>query len=154
MQDIEILDILEELQNHKPCISDIRRDERLQLHFCSDIVFNLSNRDLSENGITVLEKVLGFAPIQRKINELELSKDLEDLCKRMRTKWNFRNEPSKDFSVAPAFARKSSWKSPLGHLNLEVFLSQVDNKLFKEIHYQVLNTLRNLTVVVTFLTRK
>ena len=69
--DKEILDILEELQNHESCISDIRtsatRDERLQGHFCSDTVFNLSNTVLSEN--EMLEKSLDFAPIQRKINE-------------------------------------------------------------------------------------
>ena len=35
-------------------------------------------------------------------------KYFEESCKRMKTKWNFRNEPSQDFSVAPAFARKSS----------------------------------------------
>ena len=109
---------------------------------------------MSESEITELEKVLDFAPIQQKINEPELSKDFEELCKRMRTKWNFRNEPSQNFSVFPAFARKSSWKPPLGHLNLEVFLSQADSKLFKEIQDQVINTLRNFTVVVTFLTRK
>ena len=50
----------------------------------------------------------------------------------MRTKWNFRNEPSQGFSVAPAFTHKSSWKPPLGHPNLEVFLSQVESELFKE----------------------
>ena len=62
-QDREILDILEELQNHEPCIIDLRtsgttNDERLQGHFCSDTVFNLSNRVLSENEIKVLEKGL------------------------------------------------------------------------------------------------
>ena len=50
----------------------------------------------------------------------------------MRTKWNFRNEPSQGFSVAPAFTHKSSWKPRLGHPNLEVFLSQVESELFKE----------------------
>ena len=50
----------------------------------------------------------------------------------MRTKWNFRNEPSQDFGVVPAFARKSFWKPPLGHPNLEVLLSQVESELFKE----------------------
>ena len=50
----------------------------------------------------------------------------------MRTKWNFRNEPSQDFSVTPAFACKSSWKPPLGHPNLEVFLSQVETEVFIE----------------------
>ena len=106
----------------------------MQGHFCSDTVFNLSNRVLSEEEIQVLEKGLDFAPIQRKIHEPELRKDFEEFCRRMRTKWNFRNEPSQGFSVAPAFARKSSWKPPFGHPNLEVFLSQVESELFKETH--------------------
>ena len=75
-QDREFLDILEELQKHEPCISDIgttgTTDKRLQGHFCSGTVFNLSNRVLSENEIKVLEKGLDFAPIQRKINKPEL----------------------------------------------------------------------------------
>ena len=120
-QDREILDILEELHNHEPYISDIRAsgtsDERLQGHFCSDIVFSLSNKILSEEEIKVVEKGLDFATIQRKINEPELRKNVEEFCRRMRTKWNFRNEPLQGFSVAPAFTRKSSWKPPLGHPN-------------------------------------
>ena len=93
-------------------------DERLQEQFCSDTVFNLSNRDLSENEIKVLKKGLDFPPIQRKINEPELRKDFEEFCRCMRTKWNFGNEPSQDFSVTPAFPHKSSWKPPLRHPNL------------------------------------
>ena len=50
----------------------------------------------------------------------------------MRTKWKFRNEPSQDISVTPAFACKSFWKPPLGHPNLEVFLSQVESEFFIE----------------------
>ena len=51
----------------------------------------------------------------------------------MRINWNFRNLPSQGLRVVPVPARKSSWKALLGHLNLEVFLSQVKSKLFKEI---------------------
>ena len=87
---------------------------------------------MSEEEIKVLEKGLDFAPIQRKINEPELHKDFEEFCRRMRTTWNFRNEPSHSFSVAPAFTRNSSWKPPLGHPNLAVFLSQVESEIFKE----------------------
>ena len=125
------------MQNHEPCISNLKtfgntNDERLQGHFCSDTAFNLSNRVLSENEIKILEKRLGFAPIQQKINEPELCKDFDEFCRRMRTKRNFRNEPSQNFRVVPAFARKSSWKPPLGHPNLKVFLSQVESEPFKE----------------------
>ena len=45
-QDRELLDIIDELQNHKPCNNDIKTcgssDERLQGHFHSDTVFNFS----------------------------------------------------------------------------------------------------------------
>ena len=50
----------------------------------------------------------------------------------MRTKQNFRNEPSQDFSVTPVFPRKSSQKPPLGHPNLEIFLSQIESELLIE----------------------
>ena len=76
---------------------------------------------MNEEEIKVLERDLDFALIQQKINKPELRKDFEEFCRRMRTKWNFRNELSQGFSVAPAFTRKSSWKPPLGHPNLEVF---------------------------------
>ena len=42
---------------------------RLPCYFCSDTVFNLSRRVLTEIEIKILEKVLDYAPIQNKINE-------------------------------------------------------------------------------------
>ena len=49
----------------------------------------------------------------------------------MRIKWHFQNELSNNFSERPAFLTKSSSKPPLGHFNLEVFFSQVENELFE-----------------------
>ena len=49
----------------------------------------------------------------------------------MRIKWHCRNEPSDKFSERPAFSPKSSWKPPLSHPNLEVFLRQVESELFE-----------------------
>ena len=94
-------------------------------------------RILSENETKVLEKGLDFLPIQRKINKPELGKNFEQFCRRVRTKWSFRNEPSQDFSVVPGFACKFSWKPPLEHPTLEVFLSQVDSEFFKETQYSL-----------------
>ena len=87
-QDDELLRILEDLQNKKlvnnnPNCSD---DTRISGYFCSDTVFNLSRRVLSEDEIKVLEKGLDFAPIQNKVNEPELRKDFEEFCRRMRIK--------------------------------------------------------------------
>ena len=100
-------------------------------YFCSDTVFNLRNKVLTEEEIKVLEKGLDFDPIQRKVNEPELRQDFENFCRLMRIKWHFRNEPSDNFSERPTFLPKSSWKPPLGHPNLEVFLGQVVNELFE-----------------------
>ena len=107
-QDMELLEILEELQNSNEIISsdsscDVIPDKRLKGYFCSDTVFNLSGRFLSESEIKVLEKGLDFAPFQRKVNEPELRRDFQEFCRRMRIKWHFRNEISEDFSKVPAF---------------------------------------------------
>ena len=48
----------------------------------------------------------------------------------MRIKWHFGNEISKDFSEVPGFSPKFSWNPLQGHPNLEVYFSQVENKLF------------------------
>ena len=48
-------------------------------------------------------------------------------------KQHFRNEPTSNFSDILAFAPNSAWKTPKGHPNLEVFLSQAESELFKAI---------------------
>ena len=136
-QDMEVLETLEEMEsnanaNFTGCEHKYNTDDsRMKGYFCSDTVFNLSNKVLTEDEIKVLEKGLDFAPIQRKVNEPELRQDFESFCRRMRIKWHFRNESSYNFSERAAFSPKSSWKPPLGHPNLEVFLSQVENELFE-----------------------
>ena len=50
--------------------------KRLKGSFCSKSVFNLSKKVLTETEIRVLEKGLGFAPIQKSLNEPELRKDI------------------------------------------------------------------------------
>ena len=100
-------------------------------YFCSHTVFNRSNKVLIEDDIKVLERDLDFVPIQSKVNKLELRQDFENFCRRMRIRWHFRNECTDNFSEKPAFSSKSSWKPPLGHPNLEGFLSQVGNELFE-----------------------
>ena len=59
-------------------------DKRLKGYFCSDTVFNLSGRVLSESEIKVLEKGLDFAPFQKKVNEPELRRYFEEFSRRMR----------------------------------------------------------------------
>ena len=99
-------------------------------YFCSDTLFNLSNRVLSDNEIKVLEKGLDLAPIQRKINEPELRSDFGEFCRQMRIKLNFCNRPTLDFSEKSTFCTKSSWNPPKGDPHLDVFLSRVEEDLF------------------------
>ena len=94
-------------------------------------MFNLSKKILTDIEIKVLEKGLDYASIQNKINEPELRSDFEEFCRTMRLKWHFRNEPTPCSKETPAFARKSTWKPPKGHPNLEVFLSPIEKELFE-----------------------
>ena len=82
----------------------VTSEGRLEGYFCSDTVFNLSRKVLTDTEIRILEKGLDFAPIQNKINEPELRTDFEEFCRRMRTKWHFRNEPTLEFSETPVFS--------------------------------------------------
>ena len=69
--------------------------DQISGYLCSATVFNLSEKVLSDMEIKLLEKRLGYAPIQNKIiNETELRRDFEDSPRQMRLKWCFRNEPT------------------------------------------------------------
>ena len=48
----------------------------------------------------------------------------------MRFRWYFRNEPTCEFSEAPSFTPKSSWKPPEGQPSLEVFLCEIEKEIF------------------------
>ena len=104
----------------------VASEGRLEGYFCSDTVLKV----LTDTEIRILEKGLDFAPIQNKINEPELRSDFEEFCRRMRTKRHFRNEPTPE---TPIFSPKSTWKPPMGHPNVEVFLSQIEHEIFKEV---------------------
>ena len=85
-QDEELVKILEDLDCSKITreYANSSDESRLSGYFCSDTVFNLSKRVLSETEIKILEKGLDYAPIQRKINEPELKTDFRNsvgVCK-------------------------------------------------------------------------
>ena len=104
---------------------------RLKGTFCLETVFNLSHKVFTETEIKVLERGLDFAPTQKCINEPELRKDFVEFCRKMRIKWHFRNEITEDFSTTPVFRPKSNWTPPVGHPNLEMFLSELEKELFE-----------------------
>ena len=103
---------------------------RIEGYFCSDVVFNLSRRVLTDIEIKVLEKGLGYVPTPSRIDEAQLREDFNDFARKMRCKWFFRDEISQDFSDIPAFRPKSNWNPPKGHLCLELFLSTVEEEIF------------------------
>ena len=62
---------------------------RLQGYFCSDVVFILSHKVLTDLEISVLGKGLGFSPTPTFINEADLRRDFADFARKMRCKWFF-----------------------------------------------------------------
>ena len=71
--------------------------------------------------------------MQRKIVEPELKSDFEEFCRYISIKWYFRTESSENFSEIPLFRPNSSRKPPRRYPNLEMFLSKVEQDLFKTI---------------------
>ena len=78
-QDKEILSILEELEQEQS--TSITNSDRISGYFCSETVFNLSKKVLSDMEIKILEKGLDYVPIQSKINRPELRRDFEDFAR-------------------------------------------------------------------------
>ena len=130
-QDRELASILEDLENiDNSREANATEKTRLSGYFCSDTIFNLSRKVLTDSKIKVLENGLDYAPIQSKINEPELRNDSEQFCRRIRLRWHFRNKPTCEFSETPSFTPKSSWKPPKDHPSLEVFLSEIEKEIF------------------------
>ena len=102
-------------------------NERLKGYFYSKTVFDISRKVLAETEIRALEKGLGFAPTP---NESDLKRDFNKFSQKMRFKWYFRNQPTENVSVKPAFDVKRNWSPPNGHLALEIFLSKLENEVF------------------------
>ena len=134
-QDKEILSILEELEQEQS--TSITNSDRISGYFCSETVFNLSKKVLSDMEIKILEKGLDYAPIQNKINDSELRREFEDFARRLRLQWYFRNKPTSSFSEPRPFTPKSSWKPPKGNPCLEIFLSQIEKELFEVCKYNL-----------------
>ena len=65
----------------------VTSEEKLSEYFCSETMLNLSRKILSDTEIKVLRKDLDLAPVQRKINKLEIRRDFEEFCRSVRTKW-------------------------------------------------------------------
>ena len=117
-QDKGLLSVLESIQNMNDSLNSRNQvsaasEGRLSGYFCSDTVFNLRRKILTDTEIKILEKGLDFASVQRKLKEPELRSDFQEFFRRVRTKWHLWNEPTPDFSNVPYVKSKSEW-SPQG----------------------------------------
>ena len=80
--------------------------------------------------LKLISWILGFTPTPSFINTSDLKRDLEDLARKMRCKWYFKNDVTENFSQPPAFQIKSNWNPPKGQPALEMFLSQIERDIF------------------------
>ena len=111
---------------------DITRTDdngNLKDYFCSDVVFNLSCKLLTDLEISVFGKTLGVSPTPTFINEADLRRDLANFPRKVSFKWFFCNEPMEDFSEIPAFRIKSNWSPPKCYPALQMFLSQMEGEI-------------------------
>ena len=86
----------------------VRNAGCLRGYFCSEVVFNLSHRVLSNLEIEMMGKGLGFSPTPSFINEADLKTDSEGFSRKMRCKWHFKNGITENFSETLAFLNKST----------------------------------------------
>ena len=97
-QDKELVSILEDLQNTDfTGHNNSTEISQLKGYFCSETVFNLSKKVLTEAEIKFLEKGLDYVPFQNKVNEPELRSDFQEFCRRMHLKWYFCSDRTADF---------------------------------------------------------
>ena len=97
--------------------------------FVSQNVFNLSNRVLTENEIKVLDKGLNIIPTAEKPDRLQIKNDLEKLGREIKLRILYQNDLSPSFSEKPAFKVPSSWTPPIRDVELELYLSEIEDKL-------------------------
>ena len=108
---------------------------------CStNVVVNLSSKQLDNDTITLLSKGLTFCPTPGEPDFGQIWSDLESFFRRLRLKYHFNNEDSlpEDYFIEPStelnefdtlieqkFRCKSTWKPPQGDHALEAFIQAV-----------------------------
>ena len=97
--------------------------------FVSQNVFDLSDRILTENEIKVLDKGLNFVPTPEKLDGLQIKNDLEKLGTDIKLRMFYQNDLSPSFSEKPTFKVPSSWTPSIIFMQLELYLSEIEDKL-------------------------
>ena len=84
---------------------------------------------LTENEIKVLAKELNFVPRPEKLDRLQIKNDLEKLGRDIKLRIFYQNDLSPSFSEEPAFKVPSSQTPPIRDVQLELYLSEIEDKL-------------------------
>ena len=79
----------------------------------------------------MLEKGLSFVPALEKVDKWQVEKDLGKLACDIRLKMHYLDEPTPAFSKTPAFKVPSSWTPLICDTQLEIYLSEFEEKILK-----------------------
>ena len=103
------------------------KGERLEGKLFSSNVINLSRRNLSEAEISLVSKVLKFAPTANKIDRAKLKIELEEYGRKPGLMWHFRND-AKPFPYEK-FRSKSTFNPRNKDTVIETYLSSLEKVL-------------------------
>ena len=98
--------------------------------FVSDNVFNLSKRVLTEMELALLSKGLTFIPTPEKFDKHQIKLDVEEFGRQIKLRLFFKDE-ERDFSNTPAFRVPSTWTPAINMVELEVYLSILEDELMQ-----------------------
>ena len=101
--------------------------ERLDGKFVSSNVINLSKRNLSQAGISLLSKGLKFVPTANKIDRAKLKTELEEYERKLRLMLHFRND-EKPFPYEK-FRPTSTFNLRNKDTVIETYLSSLEERL-------------------------
>ena len=104
-------------------------DGLLKGKFVIENVINLSERDLSENEISLLSKHLNFIPTCNMVDVAMLKLELEQFGRMLHLKWHFRDD-KRHIPINP-FKTKSSFNPRNKDATIEMHLSRLEEKLLK-----------------------
>ena len=90
-------------------------------------VINLSKRNLTKDGISLLSKSLKFVPTPKHFNKALFREELENSCRKLRLKWFFCND-ERQFNINP-FKQKSKFNPGKNDAAIEFYLSQLEEEI-------------------------
>ena len=99
------------------------------MRMLSENVINLSQRDLSENEISLLSKGLNAMPTCNKVDVGRLKLELKQFGRMLPLKWHFRDD-KRDAPINP-FKTKSTFNPRNKDAAIEIYLSSLEEKLLK-----------------------